>query len=209
MKKKKKVNKKKFLSRIFLLIVLIILITTIIKNIGGKKEEQKYKTSIIVNNENITNLLNHTPYIDKDNVLYLSVEDVKNIFDKDIYYEQETKKIVTTSGTKVAALDVMNNILELNSAKLVLPVGVLDYGENQYIPVSELKNIYNIESFTTEKSAIISSLYKEFVVIKTTKKTSLKEKPGRWKNYCQTCRKPRNNIYWKCRKKRLYKNYGL
>lgn len=172
-KKKKKVNKKKFLSRIFFLFILIILIIIVIKSIG-KKAVPKFDVTVIVNNEDITNLLNDTPYMNKDNILYLSINDVKKIFDPNIYYEN--KKIITTSGTKVAAIDVSNNILELNSANLTLSVGVLDYGENPYIPVSEMSNVYNIEAFTTEKSTIITSLYEEFVTIKTMKKTSIKEK---------------------------------
>lgn len=178
-KKKKKVNKKKFLSRIFLLLVILIFIIIIFGKKQNKKEEAKFDTVVIVNNENITNSLVYAPYINKDNVLYLSLEDVRKIFDKTIYFEEETRKIITTSETKVAALDVANSILELNGASLVLSTGALDYGENQYIPISELEKVYNIEAFTTEKSAIISSLFEEFITIKATKKISIKEDTSR------------------------------
>lgn len=174
-KKKKKVNVKKLLSRVLLLVIIIAFLIIIIKSIG-KKDKQKYDISIIVNNENITNNLSHEPYISKDKVLYLSIEDTSKIFDKNIYYEKDSGKIITTSGTKVAAIDVANNILELNNASLIISNGVLDYGNTYYIPISELTNIYNIETSVKEKSAVISSLYKELITVKTTKKNSLKEK---------------------------------
>lgn len=39
-----------------------------------------------------------------------------------------------------------------------------------------MTSIYNIEAFTTENSAVISSLYEELITVKTSKKISLKEK---------------------------------
>lgn len=120
MKKKKKINKKKFLSRIIFLFIIIALIVTVIKNLG-KKEEAKWEITVILNGGNVTESLKDSPYIDKDNNLYLSLEDIQKLLDRNIYYEVESNKIITTSGTKVAAIDLENNKLELNSAELMLP----------------------------------------------------------------------------------------
>ena len=119
MKKKKKVNKKKFFSRIILLFVIIALVVVITKSLGENKEA-KDQAHIIVNGEEITQSLLYKPYIDKDNTLYLSLEDIRKILDKNIYYEEETNKIITTLGTKVAAIDLENNQLEINTANLLL-----------------------------------------------------------------------------------------
>lgn len=119
MKKKKKVNKKKFFSRIILLFVIIALLLVAIKSLGKDKEENA-KVCIIVNGEEITQSLLYKPYIDKDNTLYLSLEDIKKILDKNIYYEEETNKIITTLGTKVAAINLEDNKLEINTANLSL-----------------------------------------------------------------------------------------
>lgn len=193
-KKKKKVNVKKLLSRVLLLVIIIALLIIIIKSIG-KKDKQKYDISIIVNNENITNNLSHEPYISKDKVLYLSIEDTSKIFDKNIYCEKDSGKIITTSGTKVAAIDVVNNIFELNNASLIISNGVLDYGNTYYIPISELTNIYNIETSVKEKSAVISSLYKELITVKTTKKNSLKEKTSGFSHTIQKLEPDTELIY--------------
>lgn len=54
--------------------------------------------------------------------------------------------------------------------------GVLNYGDNFYLPISEMTNIYNVEAFTNKDSAVIASLYEEFTTIKTTSKVSIKER---------------------------------
>ncbi len=120
MKKKKKINKKKLFSRIFLLIALILLIVIIVRSFG-KKDEKKSLITIILNNKDISEELLDEPYIDKDNVFYLSLEDIKRVFDSDVFYEESTNKIITTSGTKVCAIDVNSSVSELNSANIILP----------------------------------------------------------------------------------------
>ena len=195
MKKKKKVNKKKFISRIIFLIVLIVIIIFVIKSFE-KEEKQKYDISVFINNQNITNDLSDEPYINKDNVLYLSLEDIRKIFDSNIYYEEESRRIITTYGTKTAAIDVDNNTLTLNTANFTLNDGILDYGNNVYfLPVSDFTNIYNIEAFTTQKSAIISSLYDEFVTVKTTSKISIKKESSSFSHTIQKVDKDTELIY--------------
>lgn len=194
-KKKIKINKRKLYSRLFILILLIAVIVFIIKGLT-KKEDKKFDISIIMGNEDITNDLADEPYISNDGNLYLSVEDIRKVFDKTIYFEEDTKKIITTSETKVAAIDVENDTIELNTASRELSSEVLDYGKNKYyLPVSALTNIYNIEVFTKEKSAIICSLYDEFTTVKTSKKAKVKEKAGAFKKTLQKLDKDTEIIY--------------
>ena len=87
-----------------------------------------------------------------------------------------TNQIITTSKTKVGAINIDNNTVNINSATLELTSGVIDYGYTIYLPVSELTSIYNIEVTTDENSSVVSSLYEELVTVKTTKKVSLKQK---------------------------------
>ena len=174
MKKKKKINRKKFLSRILLLIVILIVIIFGINVITNHQEDSSNKAILILDNQDITSTLVYDVYIDKDKRLYLSMEDVKNIFDKTLYFEEETGKIITTSDTKTAAIDTNNNLIELNSAIISMSAGIIKYEKTIYIPISEMTNIYNIEIKTTEKSAIILSLYKRLITAKTEKEVSVK-----------------------------------
>lgn len=151
--------------------------------------------SIIVDKQDITNELANDIYIGKDLQVYMSIDDVKNIFDKNLYYEEETGKIITTYGTKVAAIDVNNNDFELNSAKLVLSSGVMKHNIGFYLPISEISNVYNIEIMVNENHVIISSLYKELETVKTLKKISLKEKPGKLLGTVQKVKKDNELIF--------------
>ena len=176
MKKKKRINKKKFLSRIVLLFFILFLIIFSINCIFNKGKKTSNALSLVLNKQDITDKLSYDIYIDKDKTLYMSMDDIKKVFDKNLYYENETNKIITTSKTKVGAIDLSNNIVKLNSASLSLAPGVIDYGYTKYLPISELTNIYNIEVTTSENSAVVASLYEELITIKTTKKVSLKER---------------------------------
>lgn len=195
MKKKKKVNKKKLISRILILIILLAVIILFINFLFGSKKPENDKLALIVDNEDITESLISDIYIDKDGVLYLSTEDIKNIFDKNLYYEEASNKIITTYGTKVAAIDLKNNTIELNSATLLLSSGVIQYDIGYYVPISEITNVYNIEIFTTQNVGIISSLYKEFITATTSKKVSLKENPSIFSSTIQGLDKNEEVIY--------------
>ncbi len=195
MSKKKKINKKKFISRIVMLLLILIIITCTFKVIFKKDNTNIFEQCLIVDNKDITESLIKDIYIDKGKNLYISVEDIKNIFDKNLYIEEETEKIITTSDTKVAAIDINNDTLELNSATLKLSSGVLKIDKDYYIPVSEIKNIYNIELTTTENTAIISSLYKELITVKTTKKVSLKEETSAFSKTIQKLKQGEEVIF--------------
>ena len=58
-----------------------------------------------------------------------------------------------------------------------------------------MKNIYNIDAFTTKDSAIISSMYDEFVTTKCIKKVSIKEKTNIFSKTVQKLEKDIEVIY--------------
>ena len=175
MGRKKKVNKMKLISRMLFLIIILTMIIFLLNVVLKKSDTNVLEFTLILDNKDITDSLQKSIYIDKDKKLYMSVEDIRNIFDKNIYFEEETGKLITTSGANVGAIDVNNNTFELNSATLALTYGVIKYDTGYYIPVSEITNIYNIEVWTTENSAVVSSLHKELTTVKNLKNLSLKK----------------------------------
>lgn len=194
--KKKRVNKKKFILRIFLLVIILIIVIVLFKLIFKKNDgEEEASLTLIVDNQNVTENLVNDIYIDSNKTLYISERDVKNIFDDNLYFEEESGKLITTSGTKVAAIDVSNNTYELNSATLLLSSLVINHDEEYYIPISDLTNVYNIEVNVTDNCAVISSLYKELITVKTTKKASLKEETSFFSTTIQKIDKEQEIIY--------------
>ena len=194
-KKRLKINKKKFIPRIILLIGIIILLI-IIANSGGKEEtSQITKPRLIVDTVDVTENLVHEIYIDKNAVLYLSNDDIKNIFDKNLYFEEETGKIITTSGTKTAAIDINNNTMEVNSASLLLENSIMKIENVVYLPVSEITNIYNIEVKNTENTAVILSLYKALTTVSAKKNIALKEDTGLFSKTIQQIEKGQEIVF--------------
>ena len=194
-KKRLKINKKKFIPRIILLIGIIILLI-IIANSGGKEEtSQITKPRLIVDTVDVTENLVHEIYIDKNAVLYLSNDDIKNIFDKNLYFEEETGKIITTSGTKTAAIDINNNTMEVNSASLLLENSIMKIENVVYLPVSEITNIYNIEVKNTENTAVILSLYKALTTGSAKKNIALKEDTGLFSKTIQQIEKGQEIVF--------------
>ena len=195
MKKKKKINKKKFIKRIIQLVLFIAIIILIIKILTPKNEEKIKTSKLIVNNVDITKTLESDMYIDGENDIYLSTNDIKNIFDKELYYEESSNKIISTCRAKVGAIDLNSNILEINSASIVLSKGLLTYESKQYIPLSELTSLYNIEISVKDNVAIINSLYNEFTTAKLVKNVSLKENTSIFSNTVEKIKKDDTVIF--------------
>ena len=195
MKKKKKINKKKFIKRIIQLVLFIAIIILIIKILTPKNEEKIKTSKLIVNNVDITKTLESDMYIDGENDIYLSTNDIKNIFDKELYYEESSNKIISTCRAKVGAIDLNSNILEINSASIVLSKGLLTYESKQYIPLSELTSLYNIEISVKDNVAIINSLYNELTTAKLAKNVSLKEGTSIFSNTVEKIKKDDTIIF--------------
>ena len=177
MKKKKKLNKKKFIKRIIQLIIIVLILVVAIKILSPKKQ-QKVENKLIVNNTDVTQNLSSRMYLDGENDVYFSLEDLKEIFDQDLYYEESTNKVITTCKIKVGAIDLDSNVLELNTASIIFSKGILSYDSKHYVPLSELKSLYNIEISVKNNNVVINSLYNELITAKTKKEVSLKEKAG-------------------------------
>ena len=179
MKKKKiRINKKKFIPRITLLIGIIVLIILAINGTSKNETSTIIKPRLLVDTVDITENLHHDIYIDKSGILYMSIDDIKTIFDKNLYFEEDTEKIITTYGTKTAAIDINSNTMEVNSASLLLSNSIMKLENSIYLPISDITSIYNIEVKCTEETAVVLSLYKALTTVSANKNISIKEDTG-------------------------------
>ncbi len=169
-KRKKKKDPRK-------LLILLVLSLVIIFVIINKEDKVIYneKLSLIKSNENITNNLNNEIII-KDNIVYLSYEDIKNNFDDDIYQEDDT--IVMSSDKKIAALQLNNNNIEINGSNIKIN-GQAYKNEHEivYIPISDLQNVYDMQlTYSAEyKNIAIDFLSNKLEKAYTKKDLSLKK----------------------------------
>ena len=143
MKKKKFKLKIKNPKRLLIFIGIIIILFLII--FANKKENIKQKdyVSLIINNQDVTGKLQNEIII-KDNLQYLSYEDIKNCIDENIY--QEGDNVITISDRKVTYLQLNKNKLEINGSTIQIAGQMFKNEQGKlYLPVSKMKNSYDIE----------------------------------------------------------------
>ena len=143
MKKKKFKLKIKNPKRLLIFIGIIIILFLII--FANKKENIKQKdyVSLIINNQDVTGKLQNEIII-KDNLQYLSYEDIKNCIDENIY--QEGDNVITISDRKVTYLQLNKNKLEINGSTIQIAGQMFKNEQGKlYLPISQMQNSYDIE----------------------------------------------------------------
>lgn len=175
MKKKKFKIKIKNPKRLLIFIGIIIILFLII--FANKKENIKQKDyiSLIINNQDVTSKLQNEIII-KDNLQYLSFEDIKNCIDENIY--QEGDNVITISDRKVTYLQLNKNKLEINGSTIQIAGQMFKNEQGKiYLPISQMQNSYDIEFlYNTEYKNIVIDNFSSKIEKATIKKDiSLKE----------------------------------
>ncbi len=163
-------KKTKFLILIFLIIIILVLIS--------KKPKTPYndKTELLLNNEKIENMLTDELKI-KNSKVYMGLEDVKNILDNTIYYEEQTGYIIATGNKKLSAFKKDDNNIIINGSNREVYNMVLTENGKNYINISELEDVYNYEINYISNSNIVTidNLNKKSIKANVKKNTKLKE----------------------------------
>ena len=150
-----KINKNviKRVAIVLAIILAVIVIVIVAGNISTEKVSDT--TSLIINNRDVTSGLKHDIKIE-DGIVYMSMDDVENYFDKYIYLEEETDEIVTTYDDKIASIGFESNKMTVNGSVKKINARVISDGENYYLPISEMLEVYNIELKNIEKTNTIT-----------------------------------------------------
>ena len=176
LKSKSKKIKLKFRARLIIFIFLLIICMLIFKNIKNKKVSEM-KLDLIIDNNNITSSLEKEIII-KDNIIYLSLDDIKKTLDNNIYREKSL--IITTGSKKVATLKLNNSNIETNGVNTKIKGKAFkdDTGEI-YLPISDLKNVYDVDITYIEqyKNIVVEYFSKKVEKAYTNKKIEIKEEP--------------------------------
>ena len=139
-----KLNTKKFIRNIIICLIAWLVVSFILNYAPGfKRDKFAEVTNLIIDDEDLTENLNHNIYISENGVIYLSIQDIENMFDKNIYYDEEFKSIITTSNTKTAIMSLEDSKIIINGIEQNLQSKVLKMEEIIYIPISELELVYN------------------------------------------------------------------
>ena len=149
-------KRKKNIIRTFITIVALLIIFAVAMVINNFIILDNNKTTnLIINNRNVTSNLKNEILIE-DNIIYLSKGDVANFFDKYIYEEKETNQIITTYDKKIAAIGFDDNEMTINGSKKEIYAHAINKNGTTYLPISEMKDVYNIEIENIEDTKVIT-----------------------------------------------------
>lgn len=156
-------KKKKRIIKAFITIVsiVVILIIAMIANDFIILDNNK-KTNLVINNKNVTGNLKNEVLIE-DDIIYLSEADIANFFDKYIYEDEENNQMITTYEKKIATIGFEKNTININGSDKKIYAHAIKKDETVYLPISEMKDVYDIEISNIEKTKVVAmdSLEKE------------------------------------------------
>ena len=170
-------NGKVIKRMLILLAILCVIVFILIKAEDFIKDQTNEKISLVINNTNVTERLKNDIKVE-DGLIYVSMDDRKNFFDKYIYVENETNEIITTYDDKIASIGFDSNKLTLNGSTKKTSAHVIKENDITYMPISEMKDVYDIEieNIAETKVITIDSIDREQVKAQTKANVSVKAK---------------------------------
>ena len=174
-----KAKKLKFMRNV-IVGVIALLIAAFIINIAPGYKRDKYKdvVNLIIDEHNVTEDLKNMLYINENKTVYMSEEDVRELFDENIYYDQQYNQIITTSYTKVANIEIEEKQMNVNDSKVNMLDAIIKINDKIYLPISDMELVYNIKIKYREETnrVVIENLNRGLIKATVTDNASIKFK---------------------------------
>ena len=175
-KKKVQKNRRKSTKKILFLIIIILIVVIVISKMKTENNEENSELKLILSNNNVTQELENG-IIKKDEIIYLSIDDIQKLIDNTIYVEDNL--IITTSERKIAKLELDKKKLEVNGTKISINGNPYKESGEIYLPISEMEDVYDIDFNEIGNNIIIDYYSDELIKAYTNKKVKVKsEKSG-------------------------------
>ena len=159
----KKIKSGNILKRTIIVVILLLLSAFILNKAKNYIiETSKNEINLIINNRNVTANLKHQ-VINENGIIYVSMDDIENYFDRYIHIEDEINEIVTTYDKQIASIGFETNKLTLNGSTKKTQAHAIIKEEVIYLPISEMQEVYGIELSVTEKNVVLDSLSRKQV----------------------------------------------
>ena len=141
-------------------IIVTLLVIIIIGILGLKVNDyiifdKNKNINLVINNKNVTLNLKKDILI-QDDEIYVSKQDLGNFFDKYIYEDTENNQVVTTYETKIAAISLEENKININGSDKNTYAHAIEKDDTIYIPIQELEDVYGIEIKYIEDSKVLT-----------------------------------------------------
>ena len=127
--------------------ILLMLVTLFVfqKAPNYIKDFRGNDTGVIINYTDVTNSLKEKVLIE-DDIVYLSMEDIKNFYDEHIYYDEKYDRIITGTDTMITTLYAKDNNNDINGITSGIRASAIRRDNTFYIPFSELEDVYNVKT---------------------------------------------------------------
>ncbi|MCL2355259.1 MAG: copper amine oxidase N-terminal domain-containing protein, partial [Oscillospiraceae bacterium] len=112
--------------------------------------------NLVINGRNFTEQLQNRVYLNDEGIAFLSIYDIRELFDWTIYYDQADNQVITTANTKVATLGFDNSYMRLNDVLIRISSGAIRNDGVVYVPISEMERVYNIRVEYIEETNVVS-----------------------------------------------------
>lgn len=171
-------NKGKNLKKCLIVLILTLIVLFILKVSPNYIKDLEEKINVIINYTDVTDSLKGKVYIEENDVIYVSKEDISNFYDGHIYYDEKYNQIITSSDTKIATMVVGSNKKIVNGKASLMNAEVKVIDGKYYIPFSELEDIYNVKTTYIKETdtVIFDSLDRKQEGAKSKKENSVKYK---------------------------------
>ena len=176
---KVKKQRTKFLRNIIIGIVALHIVAFIINIAPGYKRNRfKDVTNLVIGEENVTEKLIHPIYKDEEGYIYLSKEDICNLIDKTVYYDEKEKMLIATSNLAAGGMVIGERVITINGSTRATSSTVIYKDNIMYIPIQDFSGLYNIEVKYLEEPniVIIDSLDEGMIMAQTRKDTKIRFK---------------------------------
>ena len=174
------IKEKKSKNKVIIATIIIAIIAAVICGILFfsivNRQERNQNTKLIINYTDVTNFLKADIFMDENEIVYLSKEDIANFYDEFIYYDEKYNQIITTSNDKIMIIKLNSDEKEINGVETKLKNKVIKKDNKYFIPFSELEEIYNVKvNYIKETNTIvIDSLDRKLTVAESKKKNNIK-----------------------------------
>lgn len=175
-----RMKKNSLLRKLIIVGILLIVVLNIFRYAAYFKKDNPDEILVIIQNEAFIELENNL-YIDDNGIIYLSEDDIKEYFDKNLYYEKDQsnlRKYISVSENKVLSITEDANHMYVNGVFTKIRGKLQERNGIYYFPISELEDIYNIKVNyeKNEKVLDIEKLSESKKIATISKDTNLKYK---------------------------------
>lgn len=178
---RKKIPKKP-MERIYVMlffVCMVLFVITVSNNVVTEKNKnifyydgEKVKLDNVIEKEK----KNDSP--NSEYIYFMTMSDIKKIFDNNLIYEETKGQIITTSDTHVAMITIDSNIMNLNGSEINIGKAPYKKDGQVFIPLDALKGIYELDIKIYENKVAIFSRSKKQEIFKLKSDEKLKSIPS-------------------------------